>query len=268
MKRATVQLVSCLALVVLCACKREASVSMPEAVNYGNGLHYRRISERPDEVVHTVSLELPNKHFGLRVSKKDERGKTVRSFAKMTKSFVAINGDFYNPENLSPIGISMGAGQNWAGNIKELEVPFLACDEKGHCVIDEAGEKKKIDASWQNVISGQETLMVKGRSWQRGDDFDCGPFCVTPLPRSAIGLSQDRKKLMLFVAEGRLAGKPGLTLSRLAEIIKAQGMFDAFNLDGGGSSQMVIDGKLVSARPGDEPEERGVGNCLGIVKRQ
>lgn len=63
-------------------------------------------------------------------------------------------------------------------------------------------------------------------------------------PRTAIGITAD-KKMILFVCEGRnvTAGVAGLTTLDVANVLKSLGCVDALNLDGGGSTGMLINGK-------------------------
>lgn len=63
-------------------------------------------------------------------------------------------------------------------------------------------------------------------------------------PRTAIGITAE-KKMILFVCEGRnvTAGVAGLTTLDVANVMKSLGCVDALNLDGGGSSGMLINGK-------------------------
>lgn len=63
-------------------------------------------------------------------------------------------------------------------------------------------------------------------------------------PRSAIGITQD-KKMIIFACEGREAtvGIAGLTTADVAEVMKALGCVEALNLDGGGSTCLLINGK-------------------------
>lgn len=48
--------------------------------------------------------------------------------------------------------------------------------------------------------------------------------------------------------------------------MSARGVDAAINLDGGGSSSLVVEGKVVSRRPSDEPMERPVANALSVLK--
>jgi hypothetical protein len=61
-------------------------------------------------------------------------------------------------------------------------------------------------------------------------------------PRTAIGLSKDNRTLTILVADGRKAGGSlGLTGSEMADIlIKDYGVYNALNLDGGGSTTLSM----------------------------
>lgn len=62
-------------------------------------------------------------------------------------------------------------------------------------------------------------------------------------PRTLMGYTQDGK-LMVMVVEGRNPGKSeGISLLQAAQLLKDLGCVEALNLDGGGSSCMLINGK-------------------------
>jgi exopolysaccharide biosynthesis protein len=75
-------------------------------------------------------------------------------------------------------------------------------------------------------------------------------------PRTAMGYTKDNK-LIILVIEGRNPGKAeGATLTQEAKIFKDLGCWEALNLDGGGSSCMLINGKetiKVSDAAGQRP---------------
>ncbi len=64
-------------------------------------------------------------------------------------------------------------------------------------------------------------------------------------PRTAIGYTKDNHLIML-TADGREGASIGLTLSELAQIMKNLGCINAMNLDGGGSTVMFVNGKVVN----------------------
>ncbi len=58
-------------------------------------------------------------------------------------------------------------------------------------------------------------------------------------PRTAIGTSKDGKTLYLITVDGRQATSIGMTQTELAEFLKEKGVYNAMNLDGGGSTTMI-----------------------------
>ena len=85
-------------------------------------------------------------------------------------------------------------------------------------------------------------------------------------PRSAIGFSRDSSTLILATVDGRQAASVGMTTVELAELMREFGAWDALNFDGGGSTTMVIKGRVVN-KPADPTGERDVANALLVVRR-
>lgn len=77
-------------------------------------------------------------------------------------------------------------------------------------------------------------------------------------PRTFMGISQDRKTIWAVVADGRIGWSLGIDLDDEGRVLEWLGAYDGINLDGGGSSCMVIDGKQTN-HPSDGVE-RSVGN--------
>jgi len=90
-------------------------------------------------------------------------------------------------------------------------------------------------------------------------------FNTTRHPRTAVGISQDEKTLYLVVVDGGQVGYSiGIDLYDLAEFMRDLGAYQAMNLDGGGSSTMVVRGQTIN-RPSDSSGDRPVTNCLMII---
>ena len=76
-------------------------------------------------------------------------------------------------------------------------------------------------------------------------------------PRTSMGYTSDGK-LIMMVIEGRFPGKAeGATLTQEANLMKEIGCVEAFNLDGGGSSCLLINGKQ-TITPSDKEGQRPV----------
>jgi exopolysaccharide biosynthesis protein len=76
-------------------------------------------------------------------------------------------------------------------------------------------------------------------------------------PRTAMGYTADGK-LIILVVQGRMAGvAEGASLTQLAKLLLDLGCVEALNLDGGGSSCMLVDGKE-TIKPSDKEGQRAV----------
>lgn len=82
-------------------------------------------------------------------------------------------------------------------------------------------------------------------------------------PRTAIGITKGGKAL-LVVVDGRRSTSVGFSLLELAQFMLEQGAVDAMNLDGGGSSQMMIGNRILN-QPSDGRERR-LGAGIAVVK--
>ncbi len=90
---------------------------------------------------------------------------------------------------------------------------------------------------------------------------------TTSRPRSAIGHTANGIVLLLAVeGDNGAAGYPGVNLSELANMLRLMGCTDAINLDGGGSTSLVISGRL-TVRPGDNGVERPVVSAVLIKQK-
>lgn len=79
-------------------------------------------------------------------------------------------------------------------------------------------------------------------------------------PRTFAGVDGQGRTLLVTV-DGRQLGESGLSIQEAADVARALGMQDAINLDGGGSTAMVVDGAVVSS-PSDATGERAVGDAI------
>ena len=91
-------------------------------------------------------------------------------------------------------------------------------------------------------------------------------------PRTAIGISEDKNTLWLIVADGRQPSLAmGMTLPELSDLLADLGAYNAYNLDGGGSSTMVVRGEVVNSysdiHPGGRRKERRRCDAILVFPR-
>jgi hypothetical protein len=84
-------------------------------------------------------------------------------------------------------------------------------------------------------------------------------------PRTAMGYTTDHK-LIILVIQGRSESSGGATLPQEAQILKDLRCWEALNLDGGGSSCMLVNGKE-TIKPSDKEGQRSVP-AVFIVKQK
>ena len=89
----------------------------------------------------------------------------------------------------------------------------------------------------------------------------------TSRPRTAIGHTSNNLVLLLAVeGDNTIGGYDGVNLIELSNILLSLGCQEAINLDGGGSTSMVVSNQLL-VRPGDNGVERPVVSAVLIKKK-
>lgn len=105
----------------------------------------------------------------------------------------------------------------------------------GQYTLQEAREKRIRDAVTFGpflVVNGEPTIKSGNGGWGIQ-------------PRTAIGQRQDGAVLMLVI-DGRQIGSIGATLKEVQDIMLEYGAYNAANLDGGSSTTMIYNGKLIN----------------------
>ena len=89
-------------------------------------------------------------------------------------------------------------------------------------------------------------------------------FDVGRNPRTAVGFNADTTRLYFVTVDGRQASSAGMSNYELRDFLLVLGVAQGFNLDGGGSTTMVVRGRIVNA-PSDSGVERPVANALVAI---
>jgi hypothetical protein len=128
------------------------------------------------------------------------------------------------------------------------------------------------DASdWQradDIVGGAGLLLWRNRevrAWQE-ERLDPKGFVEARHPRTLVGRDRDGD-VWLVVVDGRQPGHSvGMSLHELTALSRQIGLVDALNLDGGGSSTMVVRGVVVN-RPSDPTGPRPVSDAIVVLNR-
>jgi hypothetical protein len=82
-------------------------------------------------------------------------------------------------------------------------------------------------------------------------------------PRTFAGVDA-KGRTVLITADGRSTSSLGLGIAETAAVARSLGLRNAMNLDGGGSTTMVVDGAVINM-PSDATGERPVGDALVVL---
>ncbi len=124
----------------------------------------------------------------------------------------------------------------------------------------------KTSPEWENIdhiISGGPYLVKEGQIYVDVTAQKLGSI-TGKNPRTAIGYTSNYEFIMVAV-DGREHASVGMTLGELARMMKSFGCINAMNLDGGGSTVMYVQGKVVN-----NPAQKGgipISNALTITER-
>lgn len=180
---------------------------------------------------------------------------SVRRWCQDHGSSHAIVGGFY----LRPGGPALG--DLWVDGVAQDSEPFdRRWHERRACLHVEGARVRLAPRSALGRVPGGDLLhagpmlVAGGRSLIR-DGLDVEGFSAGAhqfdsditrgrYPRSALGLSGSQH--IAVVCEGRADDEAGLTLAELAQAMVEVGADEAINLDGGGSTSLVVGGALVN----------------------
>ena len=245
------------------------------------GITYqRKVQQNPRQmVIHIITIDLQADGIQFLVTPGDANAELplhARTTAKFLDEFnvqIAVNGDGFQPwhsttlfdyyphsgDPITPISLAASRGDVYSS--PTVAEPVLYISRSNQARINTPIGKV------YNAISGNQLLVWQGKALPTEKDI--------PQPRTAIALDKAGKRLLIFVVDGRQINySEGATLVELAKIILENGGYSAMNLDGGGSSTLVRQGKvgmpvLINAPINHQIPgwQRPVGNHLGIFAK-
>jgi hypothetical protein len=119
-------------------------------------------------------------------------------------------------------------------------------------------------ANGVSVVLGGNVTLVHGGEVSTDITMNSGSFYDTHAARTAVCTMRDQTLLLVAVDGGQPGYSIGMTPRQLADYLVSLGCFDALNLDGGGSTALVVDGVLAN-RPSDHAGQRAVSTSLFVA---
>ena len=178
-------------------------------------------------------------------------GQMIYTMAEQSNATIAMNaGGFYDPDWKSrggvPHGLVVSEGKviSNTGHGRAVGVGGLIGFNKDNKLV-----------LIQGKVTGQEAIKMGIR-----DAIDFGPFLIVngkssyvngnggwgKSPRSAIAQRKDGIVLFLVI-DGRQTASAGADMGEMVEVLQNYGAYNAANLDGGTSSAMSLNGKIITS---------------------
>ena len=236
-----------------------------------------------------IDLRAPGIEFLTTEGNGDASGETnseiATDFARRHGLQVAINANLFSPcctpgeKDLSGLAVSRGEVVSPPVRLGPGDC-VLAITRDNRAVITRSGTDFNVADYW-TAVAGTGIIVTAGRNVAAQNDTGGDKSH----PRTAVGLDETGHRLFLLVIDGRRRGRSeGATLSELADWLLRIGAREGLNLDGGGSTTLVLeeDGRpLVRNEPAGggwlpllggtalarEAAQRSNGNHLGVRAR-
>ena len=192
--------------------------------------------------------------------------RNCRALAKCRMGAVERAGNSIIPKDGFVLSVGPGRSEELEPLLKRLKDE---ANESGAKLISVfAGRPQFQLDSTDDVTNGIPQLIKNGKidiTWEQ--EKASKSFTELRHPRTAVAKLKDGKFLMITV-DGRQPGvSVGMNLQELAEYLLSLGATDAMNLDGGGSTTMFLDGKVVNT-PSDKEGERKVSDAIVVTLRK
>jgi hypothetical protein len=213
--------------------------------------------------IHALRIDLCRDGVQVRATRSGERRQTPSAFARAVGAQVAINGDFFSYDGYGTTGLSIGDGDHWPGTSDSEAAGYVAFGFD-RVEFSGSGERRGPEPWMREVVSGLGVIVEDGVAVERAPARPS--HCSARHPRTAMGLSRDRRTLHLVVVDGRSGSSRGMNCVELGRLMRELGAWDAVNLDGGGSSALWVEGPGVVNRPSDG-SQRVVANHLAVFAR-
>lgn len=219
-----------------------------------------------DTTIYVADVQVSSAEYLKTAFAKSAYGKNVTDktseIAEDAGAILAINGDYYGAREK---GYVIRNGMLYRNTSSSSQEDLVIYKDGSLDVITEksVSAQSLLDAGAQQVLSFGPALVIDGKV-SVTEDEEVGK-AMSSNPRTAIGIV-DELHYLFVVSDGRTSVSEGLSLRELAEFMQSLGADIAYNLDGGGSSTMVFNGKVINnpTTNGKSIKERSVSDIVYI----
>ena len=175
-----------------------------------------------------------------------KRGEDILTVSKREGAVIAMNaGGFYDPDWNSngalPHGTVISKGQV-VSDFQDAAMGggFIGFTNENKLVLGKMNKNEAVAMGYRDAVEFGPYLIINGkRSFIKGN----GGWGIAP--RTAIGQRQDGIVLLLVI-NGRIPSSIGADMIDLCDIMERYGAYNAANLDGGSSSELIINHEIIN----------------------
>lgn len=218
-----------------------------------------------DTTIYVADIKLSNPLYLSTAFAKNSYGKnvteTTSNIASSVSAILAINGDFYGVQESGYVlknGVIYRSTSNGNDDLVIYKDGSFEIINENNISIDEL-----LQNGAYNILSFGPAL-IENSNISVNYNTEVGKSMQSN-PRTAIGII-DTNHYVFVVSDGRTSKSAGLTLYELATYMKNLGCTTVYNLDGGGSSTMYFNGKVINepTTTGNTITERKVSDIVYI----
>lgn len=233
----------------------EISITLQTIEQYNTTIYIADVKLSSSEYLKTA---LANDTYGLNITEK------TSSQASRINAILAINGDYYGANKS---GYVIKNGTVYRESVRsDSDYDDLVIYQDGHFETineNEISADELVNSGVTQLFAFGPTLVNDGKVVVSENDEVAK--AMSSNPRTAIGIIDDLHYIVV-VADGRSQASTGLSLYQLATVMQDYGCQLAYNLDGGGSSTLYFNGKVVNnpTTNGNSFSERAVSDIVYI----
>lgn len=219
-----------------------------------------------DTTVYAADITLSSPEYLKTAFAQNAYGRNVTAKTSETAAaagaLLAINGDYYGARSSGYV-IRNGVLYRSTASRGQEDLVIYADGSLGIVCEDDITAEELLEDGAVQVLSFGPALIADGAiAVSEGEEVG---KAKASNPRTAIGIIDDLHYVFV-VSDGRTEESEGLSLVQLAEFLSDLGAVTAYNLDGGGSSTMVFNGKVINnpTTNGSRIQERSVSDIVYI----
>ena len=229
------------------------TISLTEYREYDTSIYVADVQVSSPEYLKTA---LAQNAYGRNVTEK------TSEMAQNNNAILAINGDYYGAQESGYV-IRNGVIYRDTASAGQEDLVIYQDGSLDIVQEDAVTAQELLDNGAQQVLSFGPALL-ENSTISVSQSEEVGKAKASN-PRTAIGILDDLHYVFV-VSDGRTSESAGLSLYQIAEFMQSLGTKTAYNLDGGGSSAMYFNGKIVNnpTTNGNTIQERSVSDIVYI----